>query len=75
MSDCADSFKEGLRRERRRIRLAILEADMAYFEARLEILGEPQTANQYAQRKTFKFLYRNLGELILRSKQRTPDLG
>ena len=46
---------------------------MAYFQARLEILGEPRTANQLAQRKIFKVLHKSLGEMILEIKRRMVD--
>jgi len=62
-------------RMRRRARLASLEADAAYFQARLEILGEPQSANQLAQRKVFKVLYKNVGEMILQAKRRMVEGG
>lgn len=51
-------------------RLASLEADVAYFQARLEIIGEPQTANQLAQLKVFKLLKKSLGDTIVRTKRR-----
>jgi len=57
-------------RKRLKIRLATLEADMAYFQARLEILGEPATANQWAQHKAFDYLSRGLGNLVLKTKRR-----
>lgn len=54
---------------RQRVRLARLEADMAYFQARLEIIGEPSSSNQIAQRKVFKLLHRTLAERVLRAKR------
>jgi hypothetical protein len=60
---------------RRRIRLANLEADVAYFQARLEFLGEPATANQRAQRKVFKLLRKSLGDKILKAKRRMVEDG
>lgn len=62
-------------RTRRRARLAKLEADVAYFQARLEILGEPQSVNQLAQRKVFKVLYKSVGEMVLQAKRRMIDKG
>ena len=62
-------------RARRRIRLARLEADVAYFQARLEILGEPQSMNQLAQRKVFKLLHKSVGEKILLTKRRMIEEG
>jgi hypothetical protein len=47
-----------------------LEADIAYFEARLELLGEPRTSNQKAQADTFRFLIRSLGGLLSKLKRR-----
>lgn len=55
-------------RERRRVRLARLEADVAYFQARLEMIGEPHTANQSAQRKAFKLLYQATSHKVARIK-------
>lgn len=55
---------------RRRVRLARMESDLAYFQARLEIIGEPRTSNQRAQRKTFKLLYKAFGNHIVRAKRR-----
>lgn len=60
---------------RRRVRLAHLEADVAYFQARLEILGEPRSANQLAQRKVFKLLHKSVGEKILQAKRRMIEKG
>ena len=62
-------------RSRRSLRLASLEADLAYFQARLEILGEPKSANQWAQLKTYEVLRRSLGELILKSRRRMVKEG
>ncbi len=62
-------------RTRLRICLADLEADLAYFQARLEILGEPETANQLAQRKVFNLLHKSLGEMVLKGKRRMVEEG
>jgi hypothetical protein len=56
-------------RRRHRVRLARLEADMAYFQARLEIIGEPDSANQVAQRKVFKLLHHAIAERVLKAKR------
>jgi hypothetical protein len=58
---------------RRRVKLARMEADMAYFQARLEILGEPRTANQLAQRRAFKMLYMTIGHHIIETKRRMTE--
>ena len=63
------------RRRRSNTRLARLESDMAYFQARLEILGEAKTANQKAQSRTFKLLYKSIGAAIVREKHRMMDNG
>ena len=60
-------------RLRRRIKLAHLEADLAYFQARLELIGEPETSNQRAQHKAFKLLHKALGDRVVRAKQRMMD--
>lgn len=66
-------------RKRRKIHLACLEADLAYFQARLEIIGEPRTANQQAQHKAFRLLHRSFGDLIVHTKRQlveeAPSLG
>jgi hypothetical protein len=56
-------------RIRRRVRLARLEADLAYFQARLEIIGEPGSANQMAQRKAFRLLHKTLAGRVLQAKR------
>jgi hypothetical protein len=62
-------------RQRRKTRLAKLESDMAYFQARLEILGEPKTANQEAQRKAFKLLHNTLTAMVVRERRRLLEQG
>jgi hypothetical protein len=42
---------------RKRLHLARLEADVAYFQARLEMIGEPERTNQMAQYKVFTLLH------------------
>lgn len=46
--------------ERRRVRLATMQADLAYFQARLAMLGAPKTSNQAAQKRTFEVLHQQL---------------
>ena len=60
---------------RQRVRLARLEADMAYFQARLELIGEPGTNNLAAQRKVFNLLYKTVASKILKVKRRYADLN
>jgi hypothetical protein len=73
MKEPPDLTSNAIERTRQKIRLAILEADVAYFQARLEILGEPRTANQLAQRKVFNLLHKSLRDVILKSKRRMVD--
>ena len=61
-------------RTRRRVRLARLEADMAYFQARLEIIGEPDSTNQMAQRKVFRMLHKTLAGKILNAKRQYSEM-
>ncbi len=49
-----------------------LEADMAYFQARLELLGTPSTINQKAQAETFRILIDSMGRLLAKLKRRQP---
>ncbi|MCG6896556.1 MAG: hypothetical protein LJE61_03280 [Thiocapsa sp.] len=62
--------------ERKRLRtcLARLEADIAYFQARLEMIGEPTTSNQLAQRKAFKQLLETVSAEALQLKREHPDV-
>ena len=50
---------------RGKVELARMEADMAYFRARLELLGEPSTLNQAAQRRAFVHLYKQLARRLV----------
>lgn len=75
MNDLPTPLFDGSEHQRRKIRLAQLESDAAYFQARLEILGEPRTINQMAQKKTFKLLHRVLAELALRETRKLQENG
>jgi len=55
--------------QRHRIDLARMESDLAYFQARLEIIGEPKTTNESAQHKLFQMLCRTLGKRIVHVKR------
>ncbi|MEJ2326708.1 MAG: hypothetical protein P8Y27_05170 [Chromatiaceae bacterium] len=57
MSESEQNELAARARRRARARLARLEADLAYFQARIEILRDPVTMNQQAQRKAFTALY------------------
>ncbi len=56
-------------RARRRLRLAKSQADLAFFQARLTLLGEPRTLNQAAQQRTFKRLIKVIGRRLVSMKQ------
>jgi ABC-type transport system involved in cytochrome c biogenesis ATPase subunit len=61
---------------RRRVELARMEADVAYFQARLDFLDEPATSNQAAQRKAFKHLYNGLSSQVAEAKEaQTTDFS
>jgi hypothetical protein len=45
---------------------------MAYFQARLELLGTPSTINQKAQAETFRILIDSMGRLLAKLKRRQP---
>jgi hypothetical protein len=47
-----------------------LEADVAYFGARLELVGEPHTHYQAAQLKVYKALEEALGDNLRRLKKK-----
>ena len=64
--EAADRLSAGVRR---RVELARMEADVAYFQARLDFLGEPATSNQAAQRKAFKHLYNGLSSQVAEAKE------
>ncbi|MFZ0788701.1 MAG: hypothetical protein WAM94_03655 [Chromatiaceae bacterium] len=68
-----DSGPDSSERSRRRVRLARLEADLAYFLARLEIIGDPESTNQMAQRKVFKLLHKTLAGRILQAKRQDSE--
>ncbi|EXJ17048.1 hypothetical protein [Imhoffiella purpurea] len=73
--DNPDISAEADERKRQRIRLARLEADMAYFQARLELLGEPNSNNRAAQRKVFNLLHKTVASKILKVKRRFAELN
>ncbi|WP_200387466.1 hypothetical protein [Thiocapsa imhoffii] len=52
-------------RKRHRLQIVRLQADIAYFEARLEMIGEPATLYQATQRLAFELLRRHLLEQVL----------
>jgi hypothetical protein len=60
---------------RRRVEIARMEADVAYFEARLELIGEPATTNQQAQRKAFAHLCESLASQIAEQREEASASG
>jgi len=64
-----DSSPQRQDRKRHRARIARLEADIAYFQARLEFIGDPENTNQLAQRKVFKALHKSVANKILNAKK------
>ena len=58
-----------------RLSITSLEADLAYFHARLEWIGKPETINQKAQRDTFQALIPAVGKILNRLKHKTPIKG
>ncbi|MCG6941380.1 MAG: hypothetical protein LJE69_09020 [Thiohalocapsa sp.] len=64
-----DSIETPEERARRRLRVAKSQADLAYFQARLTLLGEPTTLNQAAQHRTFKRLMKVVGHRLVNVRQ------
>ncbi|MCF6280873.1 MAG: hypothetical protein L3J28_01490 [Candidatus Polarisedimenticolaceae bacterium] len=46
--------------------ISSLEADIAYFEARVEMVGKPETFHQQAQLKAYQALERAMRETLAR---------
>lgn len=69
-----DRQSEAQARREARIRLARLEADIAYFQARLELIGEPNSSHRAAQRKLFTLLHKATAKQILDTRRRHADL-
>jgi hypothetical protein len=53
----------------RRLVTIQLQSDLAYFQARLGLIGEPKTTNQEAQRRTFKLLHQAVGQQMIRTRK------
>lgn len=62
-------------RKRRRVHVARLEADVAYFEARLRLIGEPHSVYQRAHRKTFEVLHHALASRARKIRADHPELS
>ena len=50
----------------RNLSISSLEADIAYFEARVELVGKPETCHQEAQIKTYQALDMAMRETLAR---------
>ncbi|PQJ97388.1 hypothetical protein [Chromatium okenii] len=61
-------------RQRQRLRLARLETDMAYFQARLELIGDSHSSYRVTQRKVFHLLNKSVVYKIQKIKQRYAEL-
>ncbi|MGQ9660040.1 MAG: hypothetical protein ACUVQI_07685 [Thermochromatium sp.] len=68
-----DLQSEALERREARIRLAKLEADVAYFQARLELIGAINSSHRLAQRKVFTLLYTAISRQIVALQHRLAD--
>ena len=49
---------------RRRVRIAQAESDLAYFQARLALIGQPLRLKQYAQQRAFEILNEAVGQKL-----------
>lgn len=56
-----------------RIRLAKLESDLAYFQTRLELIGELNSSHRLAQRKAFNQLIKATARQILAAKRNQSE--
>jgi hypothetical protein len=65
----------GQKRNKLRVNLnpISLEADLAYFGARLELVGEPETRYQVAQLKVYKALESALCENLKRLRKKESN--
>jgi hypothetical protein len=55
------------------LRITALEADLAYFNARLELIGTPTTINQKAQLATFRLLIQSTTRILHRLRHPLSD--
>ena len=51
------------------LRVSALEADLAYFAARLALIGNPVTQHQRAQVKTYRALEKSLAGILANLRQ------
>ncbi|MEY6433710.1 hypothetical protein ABC977_14995 [Thioalkalicoccus limnaeus] len=69
ISEIIDSQPPADRRRRLRTLCAQLEADRAYFKARLALIGVPASVNQRTQQKTFTLLDQQVGARLIKVKE------
>jgi len=74
MADSNTSNAEVDERKRQQLRLARLETDLAYFQARLELIGDSHTSYRVTQRKVFHLLNKSVVYKIQKIKQRYAEL-
>jgi len=55
--------------------ITALEADLAYFNARLEFIGTPTTSNQKAQLTTFRLLIQSTSRILYRLRHPVSEGG
>ena len=58
-----------------KLRVSALEADLAYFAARLAIIGRPMTMHQRAQMKAYRALEQTLGNILKRLRRSEKRKG
>ena len=54
-----------------RLSVSELEADLAYFRARMQLIGEPTSINEKAQLETFRLLNQSVSAILQRLKRRS----
>jgi hypothetical protein len=57
------------------LRVSALEADLAYFSARLALLGEPVTTHEWAQFKAYQSLEQSLKKILDQLRQSEKKRG
>lgn len=68
----ADQASDGIKDPWGRFTVTGLEADIAYFQARLELIGEPETINQKGQVAVFRILIHAVGRILSQLKRKAP---
>jgi hypothetical protein len=71
-STTTDQVIDGTKDPWGRFTVTGLEADIAYFQARLELIGEPETINQKGQVAVFRILLHGVGRILTQLKGKSP---